>query len=288
MKILRRGISRGRLITLIGLPLLALALSGCEPYPLWPIKPASPTAARMDQVWEIVTYVALGIVVVVGGLMLAAILRFGRRGEIGDDEPAQIHGNSRLEIAWTFIPTVIVLVLLGVAVRVLQENQVPSALPANTLHLQIQGYQWGWSYKFPQLPSLTVGSNGVPGQTEPLHLPDLHLPTGRTIVVQVTARDVIHDWWVPALDGHLDAYPGTTVTSYYHVTKPGTFYEECSKFCGRLHWQMHNDVIFQQPADFARWAVTNGAKPAQVAALLGVSVRQLAAAAPVTSSHAHA
>ncbi len=283
MQTSRRLISRGRITALIGLPLLALAMSGCAPYPTWPIKPASPVAARLDQVWEIVTYVAIGIIVIVGGLMLAAILRFGRGGEIGDDEPAQIHGNTRLEIAWTLIPTVIVLVLLGVAVRVLQENQVPSVLPANTLQLQIQGYQWGWSYKFPQMASLTVGSDGKAGQTEPLHLPDLHLPTGRIVVVQVTARDVIHDWWVPALDGHLDAYPGSIVKSYYNVSKPGTFYEECSKFCGRLHWQMHNNIVFQPPAEFARWAVANGAKPSQVAALLGVSVRQLAA----STTHVH-
>ncbi len=264
-------------LRLLPLPLLPLLLSGCTKYPLWPIDPVSPTVNRMDQVWTLVSYIGLGILAVVGGLMVYAVLRFGRRDPISDDdEPPQIHGNSRLELTWTLIPILIVTLLLAVAVATLQLNQIPPGLASSgrTMQLNIQGYRWAWAYSFPQLPGLNPGQ---PGTTEPNHLTDLHLPLGN-VEVAVTARDVVHDWWVPALDGHLDAWPGHIVRSYYTLKTPGAYYEECSKFCGLLHWTMHNDVIVESPAAFARWAVANGAKAGDVSRLLGIPASQFTAA----------
>jgi len=274
-----------RVLRLLPLPLLPLLLSGCTKYPLWPIDPVSPKANRMDQVWTIVSYIGLGILVVVGGLMLYAVLRFGRRGPISDDaEPPQIHGNSRLEITWTLIPILIVTLLLAVAIATLQLNQIPPSLTASgkTLQLNIQGHQWVWSYSFPQLPGLNPGQ---PGTVEPDHLTDLHLPLGN-VEVAVTSKDVAHDWWVPALDGHLDAWPGHVVRSYYSLATPGTYYEECSKFCGLLHWTMHNNVIVESPATFARWAVANGAKAGDISRLLGIPASQFTATV-VTPARRH-
>jgi len=103
-------------IVIIG-PILLLVVPPLLPhhtqFAVWPIDPASPTASRLDRVWTIVTYVGVAVVVLVGGLMFYAIMTFGHSGPIADDdEPPQIHGNSRLEITWTSIPIVIVAVLL--------------------------------------------------------------------------------------------------------------------------------------------------------------------------------
>ncbi len=262
--------SRNRVLRLIVMaivivgPILLLVLPPLLPnhtqFAVWPIDPASPTASRLDRVWTIVTYVGVAVALLVGGLMFYAIMTFGHSGPItDDDEPPQIHGNSRLEITWTSVPIVIVAVLLAIAISTLQLNAPPRVNAANTIRVNIQGYQWAWGYTFPQLPGVRIGFAGAPT--------DLHLPVQRSIDWRVTSSDVVHDWWVPALDGHMDAYPTHIERSVIYTTRAGTFYAQCSKFCGLFHWKMHNNVIVESPAAFARWALANGAKRADLAKL---------------------
>jgi len=257
--------SRARLIRLIvmiiviGGPIALLVLPPLLPhhtqFALWPIDPASPTAVRLDRVWTIVTYVGIGVVVLVGGLMFYAILSFGQSGPITDDEPPQIHGNQRLEITWTSVPIVIVAVLFAVAVATLQVTSPPRANASNAVYVDIRGYQWAWAYTFPQLPGLNISQG------------DLHLPLHRDADWRVTSSDVVHDWFVPALNGHMDAYPNHVERSVIYTSSPGTFYAQCSKFCGLKHWQMHNNVVVEPAAAFARWALANGAQRRDLAKL---------------------
>ncbi len=260
-------------LLLVTLALLVLPplLPGHTRVPLWPIDPASPIASRIDRVWTIVTYIGAGVFVLVGGLMWYAFVRFRQPGPITDDEPAQIHGNVRLEVTWTLIPVLIVAVLFAIAVATLRIDAPARALnPQQTpglVQVDVRGYQWGWAYTSPQLPGLRVGSG------------DLHLPVDHMIEVRVTSLDVVHDWWVPALDGHLDAYPGHVERSWYMLRTAGQkYYAECSKFCGLLHWQMHNYVVADTPVAFARWALAKGAKRADLARLLKMTSSGLAAA----------
>ena len=260
-------------IVIIG-PILLLVVPPLLPhhtqFAVWPIDPASPTASRLDRVWTIVTYVGVAVVVLVGGLMFYAIMTFGHSGPIADDdEPPQIHGNSRLEITWTSIPIVIVAVLLAIAISTLQLNAPPRVLASNTVQVNIRGYQWGWAYTFPQLPGLSVAVG------------DLHLPVNRTIEWRVTSSDVVHDWWVPALDGHMDAYPNHIERDVIYTSRAGTYYAQCSKFCGLYHWKMHNNVIVEPAAGFTSWALANGAKRADIDKLVG-GATGATAAAPVS------
>ncbi len=250
--------SRERLVRLV---VMAIIIAGCvallvvppllphhTQFAVWPIDPASPTAQHLDRVWTIVTYVGTGVALLVGGLMFYAILTFGQRGPITDDEPPQVHGNPRLEIIWTFIPIMIVSVLFAVAVSTLQLTAPPRGNPKDTVRVEIQGYQWGWRYQFPQLPGLSIAQG------------DLHLPVHRDSDWRVTSVDVVHDWFVPALNGHMDAYPNHIEHSLIYTSTPGTFYAQCSKFCGLYHWKMHNNVVVESPAAFSRWALANGAQ----------------------------
>ena len=236
----------------IALVVVPAVLPSHTPYALWPWKPASRVVDNLDRVWMIVTYVGIGVVILVGGLMFYAILSFGRSGPITDDEPPQIHGNSRLEITWTFIPIVIVAVLLAIAVTTLQLNSPSRAAAPATVYVDIRGYQWAWAYKFPQLPGLSVNAG------------DLHLPVNRTIDWRVTSSDVVHDWWATQLDGHLDAYPNHIARDVFVDATPGQYYIQCSKYCGTGHWLMHNFVVVESPTSFARWALRNGAKRADL------------------------
>lgn len=261
------------LVTL-ALVILPALLSGHTRDPLWPIDPVSPIAANLDRVWTIVTYIAAGVFVLVGGLMWYALVRFRHPAPLSDDdEPPQIHGNVRLELTWTFIPVLIVAVLFALAVATLRIDVPARAFtPQQTpglVEVDIRGYQWNWAYTFPQLPGLSVGAG------------DLHLPVGHTIAVRITSSDVVHDWWVPALDAHIDAYPNHVQRSWY-VLGAGVaghkFYAQCSKFCGLLHWQMHNYVVADTPSAFARWALANGAHRADLGRLLHLPARAVARA----------
>lgn len=245
-------------------------------FPLWPIDPASEYATRLDRVWMVVMIVGIGVTLLVGSLMVYAVTRFGTSDPMSDDEPPQIHGNSRLELTWTLIPILIVTVLLFIAVSTLQLNNAPSIDTRNALVFNIRGYQWGWSYTSPQLPGLLVPSG------------DLHVPVNRPLDWRVTSSDVVHDWFVPALDGHMDAYPGHIVRIVLTATRPGVYYAQCSKFCGLRHWLMHNNVYVDSPAAFARWAVSKGANRTAVTSLLHLSTQQLAALpAPGHASATH-
>jgi cytochrome c oxidase subunit 2 len=267
VRLLPRFVVLALALAVLALVVVPALLPGRTHDPLWPIDPVSPVAARLDWLWTIVSYIAAGVVILVGGLMCYAVLRFGRPGSIADDEPPQIHGNPRLEITWTFIPILIMAVIFALAASTLRLNATSPMTARQTpglVEVDIRGYQWGWAYRFPQVRGLSVGAG------------DLHLPVEHSVAVRITSSDVAHDWWGPALDAHIDAYPNHVQRSWYLLRTSGTYYAQCSKFCGLLHWQMHNNVVVEAPAAFARWALRHGARLSDLVRLLDLPDGRLA------------
>jgi cytochrome c oxidase subunit II len=197
--------------TLVGVPAVGVSPLDC----------AGPNACDIVSVYTSIFWIAMVVLVVVGGLLVYAALRFRRRD---DREPAQIHGNPRLEILWTAIPVVIVgFLFVRTALRM---DYVRNGPPPQQV-IQVTGIQWAWSFKYPNGKS-SIGT--------------LTIPAGQVVRLQVTSKDVLHSFWVPRLGGQIYAKPGFQNNGWIEASQPGTFYGQCNELCGVSHWAMTLEV----------------------------------------------
>jgi cytochrome c oxidase subunit 2 len=177
----------------------------------------------------------LGVFVVVEGLLVYSVYRFRQRSE-SDPMPAQIHGNTRIEIMWTIAPALILLVIAVLTFRTQAENSVQ---PVDAMKIQVVGHQWWWEFRYPDSNVVTAN--------------DVYIPTGRDVQFQMTSVDVIHDPWVPKLAGKTDAIPGHTTFVSFRTDKPGIYRGLCAEFCGAQHAVMRFRVVAVAPEVFQRW-----------------------------------
>ncbi len=189
--------------------------------------PAGPAASAMDHVYRAVLGVTVTIFVLVGGWLLYSALRFRvRRGET-HAEPPQVHGSTRLELAWTIAP---VLVLVALSAYTLDHVGTVEDAPANSMLVHVQAQQFSFTYVY--------GANsGVAGKA-PSNAATLVVPENTPVKLDVRSKDVNHDWWVPALGHKIDAIPGQTNTTWFKATRTGTFRGQCAEFCGLGHATM--------------------------------------------------
>jgi cytochrome c oxidase subunit II/plastocyanin len=193
--------------TLVGVPAVGVSPLDC----------AGPNACDIVSVYTSIFWIAMVVLVAVGGLIVYAALRFRRRD---DKEPAQVHGNPRLEILWTAIPVVIVGFLF---IRTTLRMDYVRNGPAPQQVIQVTGIQWAWSFKYPN------------GKTS---IGTLTIPTNQVVRLQVTSRDVLHSFWVPRLGGQIYAKPGYQNNGWIEASQPGTYLGQCNELCGVSHWAM--------------------------------------------------
>ncbi|HEX9095015.1 MAG TPA: cytochrome c oxidase subunit II [Candidatus Dormibacteraeota bacterium] len=208
-----------------------------------PLNCAGPNACDILSVYTSVFWIAMAVLVIVGGLLVYAALRFRRRD---DREPAQIHGNPRLEIVWTAIP-VVILAFLFVRTTVRMDYVRNGPPPQQTI--QVTGIQWAWSFKYP---------NGRTSNTK------LTIPVGQVIRLQITSRDVLHSFWVPRLGGQIYAKPGFENSGWIEASQPGQYFGQCNELCGLGHWFMLLEVDAVSATDYQ--AFLSGAAPPGVTA----------------------
>ena len=183
------------------------------------------------------------IFLVVGGLWLYVIVRF--RQEAGDDtyEPAQVYGSTQIELAWTVVPILIVVVLFLTAARILFAVQ-DRPMPPNALNVDVVGHQFWWEFRYPKFGFATANE---------LHIPVSEAKAERTTFLKLLSADVDHSFWVPALFGKTDSIPNRTNTMWFDPNATGLYVGQCAQFCGTAHAQMLLRVYVQTPQDFAAW-----------------------------------
>jgi cytochrome c oxidase subunit 2 len=200
-------------------------------------QPASFEAARIDELNRFILIVAGIIFVLVEGLLFFAVFRFRNRPA---EMAVQTHGNTRLEIAWTAAPAVILAVLMGFTVQTMA--QVKAVTSENVMHVTAVGHQWFWEFRYPDLNIVTAN--------------ELVVPVNTVIEVSVESVDVEHGFWAPELFGKVDAVPGhTNRLRFTPDTVRNDFYGgQCTQFCGQQHAQMRFAVSVRTAADFQTWA----------------------------------
>jgi cytochrome c oxidase subunit 2 len=228
----------------------------------------SSNANQIDSLYKITLVVALVIFVLVEGGLLYALFRFrARKGAV----PAQIRGNTRLEMSWTVGAAVILLALAVLTFAKLSSIQDPSnsgpegdklasssggllyasaerKLPPNgkSLNIEVIGRQYIWQYVYP-------GANEPDGLGAPYSYEEMVVPTKTTITLDIKSSDVVHSWWVPKLGGKFQAVPGYQNYTWFKVEKPGVFRGQCAILCGRGHARMIATVKAVPPAQFDQW-----------------------------------
>ncbi len=224
---------------LFALATLALVLAGCSVIgipdsPLNSLDPQGPFSRRIDGLFWPVFWVATAIFVLVEGAVVVAALIF--RDRPGRSEPRQIHGNNKLEILWTIIPAII---LAGVAVPTVRGVVDLTSCGADAYPVEVIGHQWWFEYRYPE--------EGIETATV------LVIPAGREVCATMTSEDVLHNYWIPQLNGKRYLVPGQETVLRLQADEPGEYRGQCAEFCGLSHSLMRAEVRAVTEAEFTAW-----------------------------------
>ena len=214
-------------------------LTACtrEEQPLNTFDPQGPLAERIDDLFWLVFWIATVIFVLVQGGLLVSILFFReRKGNADQPEPKQVHGNVKLEIIWTAIPT---LILAAIAVPTFQTVFDLAECPDDAMTVEIIGHQWWFEYRYPDHGVTTANVLVIPADTE--------------VCAEMNSADVIHNFWVPKLNGKRYLVPDQPTELRLRTDEPGEFWGQCAEFCGLSHAKMRARVEAMTQADFDAW-----------------------------------
>jgi cytochrome c oxidase subunit II len=229
----------------------------------------SPNANHIDTLYKIELWIAIVIFLAVQGALIYALIRFRKKKHA---VPAQIRGNTRLEVGWTVAAAVILIALAVVTFAMLSSIQDPpntsadgdqlvaSAAPENeyasvarklppngkSLEIHVIGRQYIWQFVYP-------GATEPDGLGAPYSYQELVVPTETTVTLDVASADVVHSWWVPELGGKVTAVPGYHNYTWFKIPKPGIYRGQCAILCGRGHARMIATVRAVPPAQFEAW-----------------------------------
>jgi cytochrome c oxidase subunit 2 len=214
----------------------------------------APTSTPAHLIYDLSLFVLTitgAIFVAVAGLLAFVIFRYRQRGEDDTSEPAQIYGSTQVELAWTVIPVLIVVVLFLTTARMIFAIQ-DAPKPKSALDVTVVGHQFWWEFNYPKL-----GIHAVNELHVPLSNPQSPTPT----FLKLLSADVIHSFWAPQLAGKTDLLPNNVNELWVDPQQPGVYVGQCAQFCGVQHAKMLLRVYVDTPENFAAW-VKNQQQPA--------------------------
>jgi cytochrome c oxidase subunit 2 len=234
---------RGRFGALAGVAMLVLAACGDLGGDQSALRPAGDVARKADSLWDLTFGIAVVVFILVEGALIYAVIKFRKRP---GREPAQFHGNTRIEVLLTVVPA---LILAGIAVPTVQTIFQSAEIPQNALEVKIIAHQFWWEYQYVDEGVVTAN--------------ELHMPTDQPVYltlegalvdrVDSSQPEVNHSFWVPRLGGTQDIVPGRVNHLVYEADEPGTYLGQCKEFCGLGHAYMRLRAIAHTPEEFERW-----------------------------------
>lgn len=236
---LRRAVPGIAALTLLG---LATACSSEATNPQTAFNPRSDYAIEGLNLFILVIILGVVIGVLVEIVLIATAIRYRRRSA-NDPLPPQIHGSTIVEVLWTTGPVIVVGAILFYTLPVIFSTQAPA--PAGAMDINVTGHQFWWEFSYPDAHVVTAN--------------EMHLPVGQTVNLVLQSDDVIHSFWVPALGGKRDAFPGHTNYIWLKADSLGEFPGQCYQLCGYSHGNMREKAIIQSPADFQAWLTSQQA-----------------------------
>lgn len=215
---------------------------------LWPLPlAASAQAAPIDWMWNLQMIAISFLFALIVVPMLYSLIVFKRKkGDASEGE--HIEGNTRLEITWTILPLIVVLIFAYLGAGTLADTR---RVDPNAMVVKVTGFQWGWKFDYPEYG---ISSN------------ELYLPVNQQVLLKMESRDVIHSFWVPEFRVKQDLVPGRVTELRITPTVPGDIYKvRCAELCGTSHAFMENPVIVVDDAGFSAWVAEQQALAAGAA-----------------------
>lgn len=228
---MKRWNTAGRIALLIAA--MALLLAGCG----GALDPKGPIAKDQYFLISLSFLIMIAVLVIVFALFFIAIIRFRKRkGQTG--YPKQIEGSHKLEITWTVIPFVLIMILsvFTVSFTFKHDKEVDSK---DAINVKVIAHQFWWEFVYADYDIRTAQ--------------DLVLPADKWVNVELTSKDVIHSFWIPQLAGKLDANPGLKRTLSFKTGEPFVYQGKCAELCGDSHALMDFKTVVKTDAEFKAW-----------------------------------
>lgn len=233
---------------------LAVAAVSCnEAHPNSTLTPHSDFGREIDFLWDRLLLLGTIVFILVEGALVYVVFRYRRREN--QATPPQTHGNTKLEIAWTLIPAVILVFIAVPTVKTIFITQAQAA--PGSLNVDVTGHQWWWEFRYPEYGVTTAN--------------ELYLPVGRTVNFRLRSADVLHSFWTPELGGKRDVVTNRTNYIWYtpDTTVAGDVWNGfCVEYCGSSHANMRFRVFTVTQAQFDSW-VAGQKMPARFGAVAG-------------------
>jgi len=224
---------------------VARMLTGSFNSPTSIFAPAATPAHSVFDLSMLVLAITATIFLLVAGLLLYALLRYRHRpsGPNSEQEPPQIYGSNQIELSWTVIPVLTVVMLFLATARVIFTTE-NATRPPTTLDVTVIGHQFWWEYRYPKLGIVTANE---------LHIP-VSDPKARTpTYLTMSSADTDHSFWVPRLAGKMDLIPNRVNTIWIDPESAGLYLGQCAQYCGTQHAKMLLRVYADDPVQFAAW-----------------------------------
>jgi cytochrome c oxidase subunit II len=205
--------------------------------------PAATPARSIVTLSMLVLSVTLAIFLVVGGLLVYALVRFRHRPADSVHEPAQIYGSNQIELSWTVIPILIVVMLFLSTTRVIWQTEA-APRPSEAVDVIVIGHQFWWEFRYPKLGVVTANE---------LHIPVSNPKNPTPTYLEMSSADVSHSFWIPRLAGKTDLIPNRINTMWIDPSEADLYLGQCAQYCGTQHAKMLLRVYAESPADFAAW-----------------------------------
>ncbi len=210
-------------------------ISACiENAPMDSLSPEGPYARTIDDLFWLTFWIAVVIFIIVQGVLIIAVIFF--RDKEGMPEPKQIQGNHKLELLWTIIP---VLILGAIAFPTVRTIFDLAKEPEGALNVEIVGHQWWFEINYPEYDITTANI--------------LVIPEGTPVRLEMWSEDVMHNFWVPKLNGKRYLVPGQKTYLNLFADNSGEYWAQCGEYCGLSHSKMRARVISLSSSDFEKW-----------------------------------
>jgi len=244
---------RSRFIKYLAISAVLLVLTvACSQGDRSTFNPAGPVAELQLLLFNVLLWVMVAVFVLVEGVLVYAAIHF--RARPGQARPVQVHGNLTLEIAWTIIPTILIMALGIWTVVVLWQLDQPPASADYVLEVTATGHQWWFEFEYAD----AGGGKTITTANE------LRVPVDTPVRVLLESDDVIHSFWIPRLAGKVDMIPTHTNRLWFQAdsdkieTLPATFLGRCAEFCGLSHALMKFEVTVMEQDDYDAWVESYG------------------------------
>jgi cytochrome c oxidase subunit 2 len=207
------------------------------------LQPESTPADTIYHLSFLVIAITLAVFAVVFGLLVYVLFRFGRRTQDAEREPPQVYGSTQIELAWTVIPVLIVVILFLATARVIHGIQ-DARKPESAVEVTAIGHQFWWEFRYPKYGVITAN--------------ELHIPVGdpsrpTPTFLKLMSADTDHSFWIPQLAGKTDLIPNRSNEMWMDPRSTGVFLGQCAQYCGTQHAKMLLRVTVETPTEFDEW-----------------------------------